>query len=421
MKNFVKKIGIYACIYLLLVFIFVTLMYISYKLPNGRVWIHVEESVAQIAKEGNGYIPFFNQTGALMDTHTDALMLNIALNKGMYEGQGTLAKSVENSFYEEDSMVKALDNSVHSHELNNHEYSRYWHGIQVFLRPLLLFFNYSEIRYILMIITTILLGIAFYLIGKYLGLRYAIAFALTISFMYVNIIAMSLQYSCMYIITLLATITVCLLYKYKKEKYITYFFFIIGAIATYFDLLTYPLITMGIPLVVTLLFENRKKTDLLNMFLKAIHLGILWAMGYGLLFFTKWVIASIILQKNAIAIALDAILFRVNGNEQYPVVRMEVLKSNFECFFVPIAKFIILSLTIAWICLFIFFRKKASEFKAVLPLLCIAIVPYLWYIVFAGHSSIHMWFTYRIQAVTAFSILTAMCLTIKDNFNKTDI
>ena len=183
MTNVIKKITTFILLYLILTITFTLLMYISYKLPNDSIRGHVEESIEQISKEGIGYIPFFNQTGALMDTHTDALMLNIALNKGMNEEQGTLAKAVENSFYEEDSMVKALDDSVHSEDFNNHEYSRYWHGIQVLLRPLLIFFNYSEIRYLIMILTVILLGIVFHLIGKHLGLRYAIAFALTISFM----------------------------------------------------------------------------------------------------------------------------------------------------------------------------------------------------------------------------------------------
>lgn len=420
MTNAIKKITAFILLYLILAITFILLMYISYKLPNDRIRGHVEESLEQIEKEGIGYIPFFNQTGALMDTHTDALMLNIALNKGMNEEQGALAKSVENSFYEEDSMVKALDNSVHSDDFNNHEYSRYWHGIQVFLRPLLMFFNYSEIRYLIMIITVILLGIVFHLIGKHLGLRYAIAFALTISFMYVNIIPMSLQYSCMFIVMLLAIIGVFLIYIMEKEKYISFFFFIIGALSTYFDLLTYPLITLGLPLVVALLFENKKETKMLNLIIKTVQLGILWATGYGLLFFTKWIVASIVLQKNAIAIALDAILFRVNGNEQYPVTRIEVLKNNFNCFFVPIAKYIMIAISIVWVGLFAFLRKKTSEFKVVLPLLCIAIVPYLWYIIFAGHSSIHTWFTYRIQAVSAFAVLTVMCLTIKDDVKNID-
>lgn len=414
MKNVLKKILLFVLLYIGLAMAFVVLIYASFKLPSYRIRGHVAESVEQIKKEGIGYIPFFNQFGARLDIHTDALMLNIALNKGMYENQGTLEKSMECSFYEEPSMILATEKSAQSDVFNNHEYSRYWHGVQVFLRPLLLFFNYTEIRYLLMITILVLLGIAFSMMGKQLGIRYVIAFAITISFIYAIIIPTSLQYSCMFIILLLSIMTVCMMYKINKEEFLPYAFFIIGALSTYFDLLTYPLITLGIPLVLVILFENRQKRKLLYLIGKTIQLGLLWAVGYGALFVTKWFVASIILHKNAISIALEAFLFRVNGNEQYPVTRIEMLKSNFDCFFVPLAKYTMLAITILWIGLFIFFRKKIRENKAVLPILIIAVVPYLWYIVFAGHSSIHVWFTYRIQAVSVFAVLSSMCLSIKE-------
>lgn len=414
MKEVLKKILRFVILYFSITAIFVLLMFGSYLLPNYRIRGHIEESIEQLRKEGNGYIPFFNQGGATLDTHTDALMLNIAFNKGMYENESDFARAVENSFYDEGSMVEALNKNVYSGVYNNFEYSRYWHGVQVLLRPLLLFFNYTEIRYILMVIILILLGITFSMIGKQLGNRYVVALAITFSFMYTIIIPASLQYSCIFIVMLAATILVLLLYKNKNEKYIPYLFFIVGTLSTYFDLLTYPLVTLGIPLVLALLFENKKDTKLLKLFIKAIELGILWALGYGLLFATKWVVASLILHRNEIAVAIDALFFRVNGNEQYPVTRMTVLKNNFNCFFVPIAKYIMIATSILWAGLFIFFRKKINECKVILPILCIAIVPYLWYIILAGHSSIHFWFTYRIQAVTAFAILSAMCITIKE-------
>lgn len=414
MKERLKKIIRFMILYLILTIIFTVLMFCSYLLPNFNIRGHIEESIAQLKNEGIGYTPFYNQPGAMLDTHTDALMLNIAFNKGMNENQSDFARAVENSFLDEGDMVHSLDTNVHSGEYNNHEYSRYWHGIQVVLRPLLLFFNYTEIRYLLMIVFFILLGLTFSMIGKQLGTRYIVAFALTISFMYAIIIPTSLQYSCMFIIMLLATITTLFLYKMEKQKYLPYLFFIIGALSTYFDLLTYPLITLGIPLIITLIYENNKKTKLSKLFIIAIELGILWSLGYILLFATKWLVASVILHRNAIIEAIDALFFRVNGNEQYPVTRTAVLKNNFNFFFVPLAKYIMIAAFLIWIGLFVFFRKKINEMKAVLPIICIAIIPYLWYILLAGHSSIHSWFTNKIQAVTAFAILSIMCVTIKE-------
>ena len=139
-------------------------------LPNTRIRGHVAESVALLKNEGLGYAPIFQSASATLDTHTDALILNIAMNKGMQEGESNIKKAVENSFYEDSSKagVSSLENAISDNIINNHEYSRYWHGIQVLVRPLLLFFNYSEIRYILVIIIFALLGIVFSMIGKQL-------------------------------------------------------------------------------------------------------------------------------------------------------------------------------------------------------------------------------------------------------------
>jgi 4-amino-4-deoxy-L-arabinose transferase-like glycosyltransferase len=79
---------------------------------------------------------------------------------------------------------------------------------------------------------------------------------------------------------------------------------------------------------------------------------------------------------------------------------------------VPIARYILILIFAIWIFLFIVYRKKIKECKIVIPLLCIATVPYIWYIIFAGHSSIHCWFTNKIQAMSAFAVLCAMFETI---------
>lgn len=415
MKNKLKQFKVYVITYIGIVMLFTFMIIGAYLLPNDNIRENVTRSVEQLKKEENGYIPFFNQPGAMMDTHTDALMLNIAMNKGMQKEQKILERAVENSFYEDETQasLKSLEATVTNKLFNNHEYTRYWHGAQVVLRPLLMFFTYTEIRYILMFVIFILLGIVIYLMGEELGLKNIIAFIITICMMYIILIPMSLQYSYIFIVTLIAMIAVLLAYKYKKNNMIPILFFIIGAVTTYFDLLTYPLISLGFPVTIAVIIENRKGTKLLNQILFIIKLGILWAIGYSLLFFTKWVIASIILHKDVITLALNQILFRVNGNETYKVDRITVLKENFSFFFIPVARFILKIVVILWIIMFVLNKNKFKESKVAIPLLCIAIVPYMWYIIFAGHSSIHSWFTNKIQAITVFAVLCAMSESIK--------
>lgn len=418
MKNVGKKFLKYIIIYVCLVALFSISIIATYLLPNNRIRNNVEASVDVLKSEEIGYMPFFREAGSLLDSHTDALILNIAMNKGMNESN--IKNAMENSFYEDESQggVSSLISSLEQ-ETNNHEYSRYWHGVQVIIRPLLMLFTYTEIRYIMMMLLFILLGIVFSMLGKQLGIKTAIAFAVAISMIFIIIIPASIQYTCIFVVTLLAMISVLLLYRLKKENNIFAGFFIIGAFSTFFDLLTYPLVAFGIPVILVVLLENRKKTGFIKQILQVVELGLLWTAGYTLLFVTKWVLASIVLNKDAVTLALDQILFRVNGNEQYPVSRIDTIKMNFDYFFIPIAKKIMIVITAVWLVAFALYKKKIKDCKVVIILFMIAVIPYVWYFIFAGHSGIHAWFTYRIQAITMFALLCIYGETIdRSNIGK---
>lgn len=415
-KTISKKILAYFIIYVGITMLFVSLIIGAYMLPNTNIRGHIAESVALLKNEGLGYAPLFQNASATLDTHTDALILNIAMNKGMKEGESDIKRAVENSFYEDETKagVSSLEKNISDGIINNHEYSRYWHGIQVIIRPLLMFFNYSEIRYIFMLMTFILLGVAFSMIGKQLGTKYSIAFATAISLMFVVLIPMSIQYSSIFFVTLVSMIAVMLLYKTKKEKYISLLFFSIGGLATFFDLLTYPLVTLGMPITLAVLLENKKGKKVLEQICFTIKLGLLWGIGYGLWFFTKWIIASIILNKDAVTLAINEILFRVNGKASNPVNRLDAVKDNVGYFFVPVAKQVLILIGVILAILLVLYHKKIRELKNIVPLICIAVVPYAWYIVFAGHSIIHCWFTNKIQAMSVFAVLCAIVYMVDE-------
>ena len=43
--------------------------------------------------------------------------------------------------------------------------------------------------------------------------------------------------------------------------------------------------------------------------------------------------------------------------------------------------------------------------------------PYIWYTVLAGHSQVHYWFTYRLQIIAVFSLLSFLSYIISSLFN----
>src|SRR5699024_5922954 len=83
------------------------------------------------------------------------------------------------------------------------------------------------------------------------------------------IVPMSLQFSSMFYIMFISMIVLLLYHEKIEENNLElYIFFVIGSITSFLDLLTVPLISLGIPLTTYMLLiqnkENKKSTIQLN-------------------------------------------------------------------------------------------------------------------------------------------------------------
>lgn len=85
----------------------------------------------------------------------------------------------------------------------------------------------------------------------------------------------------------------------------------------FFDYLTYPLVTLGGPLVFYLLLEDNKQSLKGNIF-KLLLLAFVWGFGYVGMWISKWIIASVVLNKNVIASGLSVIAYRSSSVEGVP-------------------------------------------------------------------------------------------------------
>lgn len=410
-KEIIKEVFKYIIIFFAMLFIFCLAMIITYALPNNRIRAHIEESKDMLGNlNGN---PLFQEDikGAQLDVFTDLLIMNTAMNKGKAENESILVRTFENSNYSAESgnQHEALLKTIEDDELyNNQGYSRYWHGIQTIIRPLLLVFNYDEIRYLFYILMFLLLGIAVIVVSKTLNIMHGMSLVFAMTAVGFFIVPSSIQYIGVFAITLINIILVNILYMIKKENLYPYLFFIMGGLTTFFDLLTAPLLTLGMPLIYVVLLKNKENCNVKESIIDIIKLSILWCVSYATIFFAKWVIASIILHENLITVAIKQLLFRANGNEAYPATRLGAIKENIGFLFNNVLIAISILIMIVWVILMIKNRKKISDLKILIPILLVTVYPYVWYMAFAGHSTIHAWFTYRVQAIAVLGILTSM-------------
>ena len=410
MKNG-RKLLSYVIVWIAMLIIFCVGMVLTYALPNDRIQAHIRES-KEILLQSNAN-PLFGEyiEGASLDEFTDWIILNTAMNKGKNKDENILVRAFENSRYttEEGNQYESLKKTLEDESLyNNQEYSRYWHGIQTIIRPLLLFFNYEEIRFLFMIMMFILLIIASIYLYRNLSFWHAISFVFAMMAVCFFIVPVSLQYVGVFAIMLVTMILVNILYEKQKQKIYPYLFFIVGGLTTFFDLLTVPLLTLGMPLIVVILLKNKEKRDIKGSIIDIIKLSLLWCISYATIFFAKWVIASIILHKDVITVAIKNIIFRTNGNAEYPVTRLGAIKENIKYLYNTVLLALAILLVILFIIKLIRNRKYIKEYKYTIPILLISLYPYIWYFVFAGHSSIHAFFTYRLQAIMIFGILCSM-------------
>lgn len=379
----------YLLAFISIIVVYIFSMTIVFSFPNSSIKTNVDEGVAFIESEGlSPSVYFGDKTASRIDNFTDKIMLQTSIR---VDGENAL----------ESSQVSG--------------YSRYWHGYQIILKPLLLIMSYSTIRYLNVFFILLLLSLVFSDIKKRLNTGYGLVYLSSMAMIYVVIFPMSMQFTTAFTITMFAMLCTGYFYGHKKEKYIGLLLFITGSVVNFFDLLTYPLLSLGLPLIYILLldYKNNDNNSFFNNLMFIIKFSILWGLGYGLSWVAKWVVGSIILKKNILTSAIEQAAFRTAGNEEYKTTPIEALKLNLELMFPSSAIKIITILVILWFIIFIFYKKPWKNVITLTSILLIGFLPYIWYIVLANHSQIHYWFTFRNQAITVFA-LGSFCLMSLD-------
>lgn len=288
-------------------------------------------------------------------------------------------------------------------------YARYWHGYLVILKPLLCFFDYGDIRGFLKAIELAMLVYVCVLLERRHKARYIPAFLAAMVCAEFHIIGMSMQYSWVFVIAM--TYSIIILKGYPdiiKKPGADLLFLLIGMTTSYFDFLTYPLFTLGIPLLFLMIcMGGSEKENTLPVM--AIKNSICWAIGYVGMWVEKWILCTLLTGDNMFADAMKAIRERsgrdVMGEQ---IGYLDVLRNNIWV----LCKYpYVLVCLAAIVLLFIVGRKEggnAFSKGALIAYAGIAVLPFCWYAISMNHSYAHCLMTYRGLCVTVFAALCAI-------------
>lgn len=360
---------------------------IIYSLPNFKLSEHVDLAGQTLKREST--YPIISQSfkpQTMLDNFTDLKVM------------------VPRSINDNNALVSAMDMKG---------YPRYWHGYQVILKPLLSIFTYEQVRFIYNIIIMALFAVCCSMLWSKVSRTSAIALAISMSFAHIEIFGMSIQFSNAFILVFISIIY--LLSRkdidYFLNKNIVIFFFILGSIINFIDLLTVPIVTLGMPLAIIILIRQRSVIDNIVIIAKS---SVAWGVGYGLTWVSKWCISSVILNRNVILDAIDKIFFRTMGDDAHPINRPEMLANNFGSMFIFNTMLYILP-TIFLIAMLL---HKRVNIGVTVSLSILSLAPYVWYVILTNHSQIHFWFTYRAQVITMFCFLVTCSLIVQPFLQK---
>lgn len=361
---------------------------------------YVEESCALL--ESEGWYPAVPMLSRSLDTYFHSFLPGV-LDNGTDSVMFDTATKPEG----ENALVCAM---------GMRGYSYYWHGYVSILRPLLLLCNYGEIRvinHILQMLLLIVLGVNLWKRKRNIG--YILALLSSYILLMPMAVGMSLQFSWVFYIAVAGAILFVRGKQWEQEGRYIYLFLILGMLTSYFDLLTYPLITWGMPLL-WWLAVSPDETNGLYRLKRVFVTGISWIAGYALMWVMKWLIGSIVLGENIFESALYEVFFRAGVEEKLTfMARLEAIYTNWKHYEYKIYACVLVLWLLCGIVRSICrgWGKRKNSYAYLL----IGFSSIVWYLVLANHTRGHHFFTYRIFAVSilAFMLIVTECTGIHEN------
>ena len=396
-------------------------------LPTDTAKSHVEESLynmIDVAKDENGSV-WRKKVIHEKDCFTDYLMVQNALEK--VEGRSALEHAVyiyhydlgnEQTWLTEESLVESLKQGTEGMFLR--EYSRYWHGYLVWLKPLLMCMTWSHLESFLMIFQVFLLLaviiLSFYKKQYYLG----IGVFVTLGFMKPLGVWASLTLMTCWTISLLA-ILILLLFRERiiKKNWREEFFLLIGIMTAYMDFLTYPIATLGIPLCFYIVQSMDEEDGWWQKLKQYIGMILCWGIGYVGMWAMKWLVAELIFQTGTLKDAVWSVIFRAEPLDGYSsrfsgVARTvdAVLQQYDYRYYWIVMGIVIVALAFTVSCLI----KKPSQ-KWLISVVCLsvtALFPFIWLVLTQNHTAIHCSYTFRIMGITVMALCSLIACSVRE-------
>lgn len=376
----------------------------------------------------------------VIDNYADCMLLNVIYN---VDESRPFYSAVTVPYYRINGDTAAEDyhTSVVDGEEANNEYSRYWHGSQVFLRPLLTVFSIRGLRaamFVVLAVLNIFFGIV--MLRRKL-LKPAVIYFTSLIFVGGWMTALSLEYVMVFIVMTVACIAVCCLMTDPvckeqvrlRDSRLTVVFILSGVVTCFLDFLTTETLAFTVPFLIFIIISAQKSEQPLcfkENFFRLIRFGNAWLTSYAGMFAVKWGLVYFVAGKSAFLNALQSAAYRIDGSATVSESALNMgqkiavsLSQNIsrllpttkqlsaiDAIAVLAAAFVILGIVLY------LFRGERLDGAFIALSLIIACIPYLRYSVLLNHSTMHYFFTYRAQTATIMAYISILAYQLEPSY-----
>lgn len=379
--------------YLVLTLLFTAALAAVFCIPKGAIEGHVRQSVQQVTDDG---LMFTTRVGEVepwkVGTFSDCLILGIAY---CADSSHPLASAMNDQFLMVgDSPVKGARLML-SHpddpSLRTIIYCRYWHGNQLVVRPLLCITTVHGMRIINIVLLTLLWLTLLAVMWRRIGRASALIVMGCLAAVMVPTVPLCLNYVPTFYIALLASLAIlCWQPATSGRDHAVITFFVIGAVTTYFDLLTTPMVALAVPLIVYMLYRKPAAA-----WRTVIMLSLAWLAGYAALWATKWLLAALITGQDAFQDAMGAVTQRTIGHGEQDYMRWCLMATT-----AALAAVMTITATLTAL-----FGKSWQALRRNSWMLLVAMASFVWAFVLLEHTWHHLHFTWRTFVVLAIGIM----------------
>lgn len=405
------------------------LLMFVHLLPIQLMREHVYYSMDMIEKEFDNEVLIDGYRSTLTGNFTDCLMLEYTVYSSeehslleqvlhMYRSESCPSRTDSGEEWWPGQSLKDYVTGVP--QPREVSYSRYWHGYLILLKPLLLLTSFNTIRLLQSAVQMVLTGCVVTMLCRKGAYPLVKAYLISLPFLFFVSTYASLSLSiCFYIMS------IAILIQLKTEDFLAghgwygWFFMVVGMVTVYFDLLTYPLVTLVYPLGIYLYFHGETPgKDIHSMVRNSIE----WGIGYTGMWAAKWILADCLTGSSSIQDAIRTIFVRIGSAEGYSRIGgfFTVLGKNMQpflnwCYFLIGAAFVVVFLITA---ARNNFENIAQNLSHAAAFFFLALYPIAWLFLMQNHSEQHWQYTCRILGASVFAAISGCWMLLEHDSPK---